>query len=55
MLDDTAAVGSGDPTASIELPFAWRVDRGLELGSRPWPERWIVGPIMEGGGEASVG
>ncbi len=55
VLDETAAVGAADPTASIELPFAWRVDRGLELGTRPWPERWIVGPIVERGGEASVG
>jgi GTPase len=42
-------------TAFPELPFAWRVDRGVELGARPWPERWIVGPIVEGEGELALG
>jgi GTPase len=44
-----------DAIAHDDLPFAWRVDRGLDLGKHPWPQRWIVGPVSGEAGEASVG
>ena len=30
------------------IPFAWRVDRGADLGPHPWPRDWFVGPVDEG-------
>jgi GTPase len=62
-LRDGVVAVPADPSASrgavvttrADLPFAWRVERGMELGTSPWPERWIVGPIVEDAGEPAVG
>jgi GTP-binding protein len=52
---DADPVRTEAPHAASDLPFAWQVDRGLVRGPRPWPQRWIVGPIVEGAGEPAVG
>lgn len=44
-----------EASAEADMPFAWRVARGVDLGPHPWPQRWIVGPMADDEGEASVG
>jgi GTPase len=35
-------------SAPSDLPFALMVDRGADLGPRPWPDRYYVGVIEDG-------
>ena len=41
--------GGEDPAvealARREIPFAFRIDRGLDLGPTPWPQKAFAGPV----------
>lgn len=48
-------VAEREGTDDSEVPFAVRIDRGDDLGSHPWPQKWHAYRSDEGGDSTSDG